>query len=245
MLEFLNAFDAPVFYKQRTRSTMEDARALIAPGCRHGTVALAGYQEAGRGRLKNRRWEAEESKNLLFSILLKKEHLPSGGALLPLTAGLAVSEAVEKLYSIETRIKWPNDVWRGKRKICGILCEGVGAFVIAGIGINCNQAAFPAELVSRAVSLREITGAPVDIRILAEEVLSRLKALIRTDNVIALVEERLLFRGEEVTFSTGNREKEEMVTGLCCGIGVEGELILQRSDTGEQLHLFGGELVLP
>jgi BirA family biotin operon repressor/biotin-[acetyl-CoA-carboxylase] ligase len=79
-------------------------------------------------------------------------------------AALAVTDALWSVAAVRGGIRWPNDVLAGGRKICGILpeavCEADGRVrhVILGVGINVNQAAFPAELADRATSLRLLTG---------------------------------------------------------------------------------------
>ena len=71
-------------------------------------------------------------------------------------------------HGIEARIKWPNDIWVGDKKICGILIEnildgtGIGASII-GIGLNLNETGWPADLPN-PVSLSELTGKRYDCR---------------------------------------------------------------------------------
>jgi BirA family biotin operon repressor/biotin-[acetyl-CoA-carboxylase] ligase len=93
--------------------------------------------------------------------------------LLSLAAGLAVRAAVADVTQLSTDLKstdlkcidlkWPNDLLCGGKKFCGILTEmnaevtGV-RYVVVGVGINVNQAKFPAELRPIATSLRLETG---------------------------------------------------------------------------------------
>jgi BirA family biotin operon repressor/biotin-[acetyl-CoA-carboxylase] ligase len=100
---------APILFRERTGSTMEDALALARDGYQGGTTVVADYQEAGRGRLAVRRWRSEAGKNLLFTQLLR-DVLPEGPQRLPLLVGLAVSRALEASFAMEPVIKWPNDV---------------------------------------------------------------------------------------------------------------------------------------
>src|SRR5439155_88239 len=74
--------------------------------------------------------------------------------------GLAVADAVDALLGrFETRLKWPNDVLLGERKLAGILCEGrwhgeALQWLAVGVGVNvCN--AIPAPVAHRAVALGE------------------------------------------------------------------------------------------
>ena len=112
-------------------------------------VVTAGHQTAGRGQRGNT-WSSNAGENLLFSILVRpgealkvKEQF-----LLSQAVALAVHDAM-KCYGINTRLKWPNDIYVGKRKLAGILMEldYSGTFVeqaIIGIGLNVNQDSFPA-----------------------------------------------------------------------------------------------------
>jgi len=77
-LSLPNPFGGAIWYKERTASTMDDIRALIRRGEPEGTVAIAGFQEAGRGRFADRRWEAGPGEALLFSIALRAPRPASG-----------------------------------------------------------------------------------------------------------------------------------------------------------------------
>jgi BirA family biotin operon repressor/biotin-[acetyl-CoA-carboxylase] ligase len=68
---------APVYFKQSTESTMEDARRLLEQGCPAGTVAAAAFQSRGRGRLANRRWLAARGQSLLFTLVLRQAAVSS------------------------------------------------------------------------------------------------------------------------------------------------------------------------
>lgn len=87
---------------------------------------------------------------------------------LSLVAGLAVTDALRSAASVLARLRWPNDVLVGGRKVGGILPEatrglggGIGQ-VIVGIGINVSQVSFPPELADLATSIRLVTGRHVD-----------------------------------------------------------------------------------
>lgn len=115
-----------------------------------GTVWCAGYQTEGRGQ-RGSRWESRPGENLMFSILFKPESLRAQDQFaLSQVCSLGVAEYLED-KGLAAKIKWPNDVYVGDRKICGMLIENVlsGGMVsvsIAGIGINLNQREFSPEL---------------------------------------------------------------------------------------------------
>ena len=111
-------------------------------------VVSAGLQTAGRGQRGNT-WSSNAGENLLFSILVRPgETLEvSKQFLLSQAVALSIHDAM-KCYGVDTRLKWPNDIYAGNRKLAGILLEldYSGAFVeqaIIGIGLNVNQENFP------------------------------------------------------------------------------------------------------
>ena len=125
-----------------------------------GTVLAAREQTAGRGQRGNT-WFTEPGKNLTFSIVLKPSGLAAGEAhLLNYLASVTVAEFLEG-YGVSCCIKWPNDIYVGRKKICGILVEnslsgGRVAASLIGIGININQKEFPQ--LANATSLSLATG---------------------------------------------------------------------------------------
>ena len=134
----------------------------------HGAVVLTHRQTAGRGQRGNS-WEAEPGKNLTFSRLLRPEGVEAARQ-------FEVSEAValgvarvlaRELPDDEVSVKWPNDIYVGDRKICGILIENVvsGRSLsrsIAGIGVNVNQLEFRSD-APNPVSLARLTGREYDL----------------------------------------------------------------------------------
>ncbi|MDR1411092.1 MAG: biotin--[acetyl-CoA-carboxylase] ligase family protein [Spirochaetaceae bacterium] len=163
-----NPFGAPVYYRETVSSTMDEARLLASRGEVHGAVIAAGFQEAGRGRGLERRWEAGRGENLLFTILLRYAGFGLVPGALTLRAGLAVSLAVED-FAPELKgrvlVKWPNDIMLLETrdsadtafKTAGILAESVadasGCVVYIGVGVNLAQTEFPAAVRARAASL--------------------------------------------------------------------------------------------
>ncbi len=117
------------------------------------SVITAFEQTAGRGQRGNS-WHSTPGLNLTFSILVRwgRDSVPAMPATSQFTVSRIVTVALTDLLSsfgIEARIKWPNDIYVGDRKICGILIEhtvsgpGLSSSVI-GIGLNINEKDFPA-----------------------------------------------------------------------------------------------------
>ncbi len=133
-------------------STMIEACQLASLGADPGTVVIADEQTNGIGRL-GRSWISEIDAGIYSSVLLKLPLPPSRLPIASLLAGLAAAEAIEKSTSLACDLRWPNDVLIGERKVAGILTQLVDDYVVAGIGINVNNTAFPSGLRTPATSL--------------------------------------------------------------------------------------------
>ena len=145
-----------VHFAKETDSTNSWIKRLAKDGAEHGTLAVAEFQSAGRGRF-DRRWEAPEGSSIMMTLLLRPEFSPQYASMLTLVMGMAVAQAAEEL-GFNVSIKWPNDIVISKKKICGILTEmgtnGVKInYVLIGVGINVNLKEFPEEMQDKATSL--------------------------------------------------------------------------------------------
>ena len=125
------------------------------------SVVAAVKQTAGRGQRGNR-WVSAPGDNLTFSLLLRPEGLPVREVMaVTCLATLAVRDTLRD-EGVPAVIKWPNDIYVGRRKICGMLVENGldGTYVswsVVGIGINLNQTEFPGEVLN-PTSLKRLTG---------------------------------------------------------------------------------------
>jgi BirA family transcriptional regulator, biotin operon repressor / biotin---[acetyl-CoA-carboxylase] ligase len=145
-------------------STQAVAFDLAATGAADRTVVVADHQTAGRGR-RGHGWEDEPGANLLASIVVRPRLELARLPTLSYVAGLATADALARVTGLSPRLKWPNDVRLGGRKIAGILLEsriGPQPLVVVGIGVNLNQRRFPPELAGQATSAALETGGPVD-----------------------------------------------------------------------------------
>ena len=125
-----------VLVVERTGSTNTDCAARARAGAPEGLVLAAEEQTAGRGRL-GRTWLSPPRAALTFSVLLRPVGVPPvRRGWLPLLAGVAAATAVRQVSGLDVRLKWPNDLLLGPRKLAGILAEQSGGAVIAGIGVN-------------------------------------------------------------------------------------------------------------
>lgn len=155
-----------VFY-QRTMFIIKDSLsstnsylAGIAADAPHGTVVMAREQTAGRGQRGNS-WEAEPGQNITLSLLLRPEGLhPARQFVISQAVSLAIVDMLQSFVTEPVSIKWPNDIYVGDRKICGILiehtitCASIDRTVV-GIGLNVNQMEFHSD-APNPVSLRQL-----------------------------------------------------------------------------------------
>lgn len=150
-----------------TRLTVVDEVAstnTAITGAPDGSVLVAEYQSAGRGRLE-RSWTSPPGAGLTFSVLLRPPVPAPRWGWLPLMAGVALCSAVPG-----SALKWPNDLLLGGRKAAGILATAVESAVVVGIGVNVSteQADLP---IAEATSLK-LAGLPVDRAALLDAVLA-------------------------------------------------------------------------
>ena len=218
-----------VHFAKETDSTNEWAKRLSQEGAPHGTLAVAEFQSAGKGRL-GRRWQAPEGSSVMMSLLLKPEFEPRYASMLTVVMGLSVAQAIQKTGT-EVSIKWPNDVVMSRRKICGILTEmGLNGAkireVVIGVGINVNLKEIPSELQDKATSLYLETGKTYDrIQILAQVLEcfeENYETFIRTCSLSGMVEEYnklLANRNQPVRILDPNQPWE----GTALGINEQGD----------------------
>ena len=154
-----------VHFAREIDSTNLWIKRLAKEGAPEGTLALAEFQSAGRGRL-GRSWEVPEGTSVMMSILLRPKFEPQYAPTLTLVMGMAVAKAVKSL-GFDVSIKWPNDVVVSHKKICGILTEmgvrdGKIDYAVIGVGINVNIREFPEEMADKATSLYLESGKEFD-----------------------------------------------------------------------------------
>ena len=250
----------PLHLMRVTTSTNDDAHRGATEGASHGPTWVAEAQSAGRGR-RGRTWLSLDGDGLLFSVLLRLSCEPSRLPPLALLAGLAVRDAVARAApGIDPKIKWPNDVLVGPRKLAGVLIEAVtvGArvdAVIVGIGINVHTRSFPEAIRDRATSIalesaRETALASAlpfeSVRLTRARLLADVLATFERDldgvvaNGLAGVRARLDradgLRGRAVRNDGGEG-------GQACGVDDDGHLLV-RLGTGAVARWSAGEVHL-
>lgn len=136
-----------------------------------GTVIIADNQTDGKGQDQNK-WESEPLKNLTFSIILYPIFLDPGDQfLLSKSISLGIIDFLKTIlpdHHKSIKIKWPNDIYVGDKKICGILIQNsiTGNCLsdsIIGIGLNVNQSIFKSK-APNPISIKNLTDKEIDLK---------------------------------------------------------------------------------
>jgi len=233
----------PVFYFPTLDSTMLEATRLAEAGCEPGTVVVADEQTAGQGR-HGRRWHSEPNAGLYVSIVLRPDLAPDSLPVLTLALGLAAADAIAEAASLHCDLRWPNDLMLDGRKVAGILVQLLDSAAIAGIGINVNHSAFPADIAAEATSLRIAAKRPHS----REQLLvALLNAVDRYQSILTGADgkQRILSMFSlRSSYASNKRVKVEqgsaVVEGTTAGLDASGFLILRKDDGTEDLVLAGG-----
>lgn len=242
-------FGKRVFFSCEVNSTNEWAKELAKLGAEEGTVAVAGTQTAGRGRL-NREWISPEG-GLWFSIVLRPKVRAAEVVQLVFVVGLAVAEVLRKKYGVKVETKWPNDVLMNGKKICGILIEmnttGEKAnYIVAGIGINANfdvTRVLPEQLREVTSSLENELGRKIRLEELFRAVLENLEKTYDLYNLKGFApvlnewKRYANFLGHKVEVT----DKKEKITGIALDVDDDGALVL-KSEDGRTKHVFVGDV---
>lgn len=234
---------APIVRLGRVDSTQTVALALAADGATDGTVVIADSQAAGRGR-RGRAWADEPGASLLASIVLRPHLEPSRLPGLSLAAGVAAGEALMRATGLTPRLKWPNDVLVGGRKIAGILLESrvtdAGSITaILGIGVNLTQRVFPADLATRATSVWLASGRRVDRDVVLAALLDALAEWRRRLEHHGFAPVRARWRALSDTL--GRTVTVDGVTGRAVDIDADGALVVH-DDEGRRHRVVAGDV---
>lgn len=243
----LGRLGSPIIYFPVIGSTNDVAATLAVHSANEGAVVIADTQTAGRGR-RGRGWFSPPGSGLYVSVVLRPGRRPSGGGdratrLLTLAAGVALVEAVRTATGLAADLKWPNDLYSGRRKLAGILAEAAGnepeESVVLGYGINVGAAAYPSELRDRATSLESELGRPVDRTLLLVESLVGLAR--RYDDLLEGRFDAILdawrarapgSKGARVAWIAG---ASGAASGVTAGIDDEGALLVAVGDRIERI----------
>jgi BirA family biotin operon repressor/biotin-[acetyl-CoA-carboxylase] ligase len=165
--------------------------------------------------------------------MILRLHAP--GSTVTMALGLAVQRAIDDLAGVSPDLRWPNDVMLNERKLAGIMVQAADDALIAGIGVNVNQAAFPDELKSTATSLRIETGREHSKDALLDRIVAESLRYVQIGKagILRRFEERSSYvRGKAV-------EVDGTIQGITAGLDDDGFLLVQTA-TGIEKIIAGG-----
>ena len=229
-------------YHETLDSTMLAAARLASEGCRAGTAVVAGRQTAGQGR-HGHSWYSPPGAGLYVSIVLRPQVPFDWLPVLTLATGLAAVEAIARSTNLRCDLRWPNDLMLDAKKVGGILLQLQERGVIAGIGINVSQDAFPAELAAEATSLllaagREPSREDLLIRVLqTTDAFTRMLEEAGRQAILDLFTRTSSYaQGKDVTVQQG----DDVIHGVTAGLDESGFLKVRRAGGDEITVLAGG-----
>lgn len=244
-----------IIHYEQLASTNDEAKRLLAEGASE-VVVVADRQTRGRGATGA--WECPAGEGLLMSVAFRPQNIRAGESFRLLQASsLAVCLVLEPLltphspllapHSSLLTIKWPNDIFYGDKKLCGILIENTlkGSVIetcTIGIGLNLRQQKFPKEL-EHAVSLGQLTRNVPDNLTLAGQIADGLLSQLSSPTLMSDYMRRL-YRREGIHFF---REKgSEPFEAEIVGLNPDGGLKLRRKDGQLRVYRFKEiEFILP
>ncbi len=227
-------------------STNNYAKKIVIDGRVDDFIVTADSQLNGKGRL-SRKWESEQGKDLTFSLNLLLNRTINEFYQYTITAALSVFEVLSDILRsnpIDIRIKWPNDIYVNRKKICGILSEMIteGLLIkniVIGIGVNINSN--PA--LTSAISIKNILNTGTDKNLIFSLIIKKLYENLLFvknndfNNVFLRWKTNLGWLGEEIKLDLG----DEIITGILKDINSDGAVII--SNNGFDRVFYTGDLI--
>ncbi|MEJ8544831.1 biotin--[acetyl-CoA-carboxylase] ligase [Brevibacillus borstelensis] len=216
-------------------STQPLAHEAAAKGAPEGTLVIAEQQTGGKGRL-GRPWHSPKGTGIWMSLIIRPEIPLPKTPQMTLLAAVALAKTMWEETGVEIKIKWPNDIFIGDKKVSGVLTELNAEsdrvnYLVIGMGINANleQKDIPPELSSIATSLRIEAGKPIKrvafIRRFCENFEREYDHYLQEgfERVKAEWEQHSYTIGKWITVST----IQQTLEGRAIGLDEEGVLILE------------------
>ncbi len=236
-----------IHYYDSIVSTNDLAYELAEKGEPEGTIVIAETQTRGKGRM-GRKWVSPKGEGIYMSLILRPDVETDEMPTITLIAGMAIIKAIKKVALLDSKMKWPNDVFINGKKVSGILTEIKAQpdrvdFLVLGIGINVNASS--RKLPPEATSLK----IECDHRVSRTELIKSVFEELESDYLRFRKEGFTSLRKECKHFSSvlGKRVKVEehhrLIKGTAVDIDEKGALIV-RADNGVLQRVFSGDVVL-
>lgn len=231
--------ESQIHYFESVSSTMSKAKELARDGAPDQSVVVAGVQKEGRGRMQ-RTWFSD--KGGLYCTLILRPQLPATFAfLMNFITSTALVETIRNQTGLDARVKWPNDILIGEKKLSGMLSELEASeelveFVNIGIGINVNND--PTRDEKRATSIAAELGHEIKRRDLLTGFLEKLEEKLKN-----LQPEKAVDEWKKYTMTIGRQVQivtlKETAEGKAVDIDDSGALILQQYDGSTKRIIYG------
>jgi len=191
-------------------------------------LVITDNQIAGRGR-GIKQWFSQPGKSITCSFLLNSIFSNNYFNLHALLIPVAIAEGIKKMAFIDVGIKWPNDIMYKNKKLGGILIEskGINKILNVGIGLNINELEedFPDDIIDSAISLREITGYPIQREPLLALILNELNNLIEHNDAQLIINNWMKFcnhKNKKISFM----QNDQQITGVFESLNEFGHAII-------------------
>ncbi|MDR0943165.1 MAG: biotin--[acetyl-CoA-carboxylase] ligase [Ruminococcus sp.] len=238
--------DIDVFADINSTNTFLKSLSLL--GANEGKTVIAQTQKGGRGQLGHDFFSPPGS-GLYMSVLIRPKIAAARSQLLTTAAATAVTDALLTVTGNEFGIKWVNDIYSKKKKLCGILAEASSSiesaqleYAVIGIGINVNNTSFPKELKRTATSLYLETGRFFNRNEVAAAVLNALEKRIEQVESGEFLQDyraRSILIGKQVCVTQGN----DSFKAKALGIDDFGRLVV-KSESGKITTISSGSVRL-
>lgn len=228
-------------------STNNYGKKLISNGSKEATIIIANEQTKGRGRMGREFFSPANTGVYMSFVLFPNRHVSELGTLTTKVC-VAVCRVIEAIKDCKAEIKWVNDIYVDKKKVCGILTEAVTDFesgtveaVVIGIGLNIRTASidFPDELSLSAGSVNPVS---VSRNVIVAKIINEVMAIYNDGDEKLLMEEyrqRCFLIGKEITYYRNGIS----CVGKAVDINDQGYLIIEK-DNGDMDILNSGEVTL-
>ncbi len=228
-----------IFHFPELGSTMDQAREMARSGSVHASCIIAEVQTKSRGRL-NREWHSARG-GLWFTLILKPDLPPPLAWTVNFAASSCMSEVLARLFDLDVRVKWPNDLLLDGKKLSGMLSEmetraDMVEFLLLGIGLNVNNE--PDSDQYQTVSLKRALGKPVS----RSKILTRFLDLFES-RITDIDPARIIRQWKERTATIGARVKVQtydcVYEGTALDVDDTGALMVRGEDGTTRKIIYG------
>jgi BirA family biotin operon repressor/biotin-[acetyl-CoA-carboxylase] ligase len=240
-----------ILHRAEITSTQDIAKKMTRDGAEEGTIVIAESQMEGRGR-KGRSWVSPRDGGVYLSIILRPKLVPSRVLQISLVAGVAVIKAIKGVAPLQPKMKWPNDIIIGRKKVGGILtemsCELDGVnYIVLGIGVNVNTPGYLLEKPTDGVatSLAEECGADISRVSFVQCLLAEFESIYDKFLVSGFCPVREEWKAMNNTIGSRVKisEAEGEIEGEALDIDEEGFLLV-RKENGDVKKIISGDVSL-